>query len=58
MNKFKTFREFLLLSYADNNISDEEFVALYDCYRSKNPDFGYQLYDVFDLENTNSADYK
>lgn len=24
----------------------------------KNPDFGYQLYDVFDLENMNSADCK
>ena len=58
MNKFKTCREILLLSYADNNISDEEFVPLYDCYRSKNPDFGYQSYDVFDLENMNSADCK
>ena len=36
MNKFKTCREILLLSYADNNISDEEFVPSYDCYRSKN----------------------
>ena len=58
MNKFKTCREILLLSYADNNISDEEFVPLYDSYRSKNPDFGYQSYDVFDLENMNSADCK
>ena len=58
MNKFKTCREILLLSCADNNISDEEFVPLYDCYRSKNPDFGYQSYDVFDLENMNSADCK
>ena len=58
MNKFKTCREILLLSYADNNISDEEFVPLYDCYRSKNPDFGYQSYDVFDLENMNLADCK
>ena len=44
-----------MLSYADNNISDEEFVPLYDCYRSKNLDFGYQSYDV---ENMNSADCK
>ena len=57
MNKFKTCREILLLSYTDNNISDEEFVPLYDCYRS-NPDFGYQSYDVFDLQNMNSADCK
>ena len=37
MNKFKTCREILLLSYADNNISDEEFVPLYDCYRYRLP---------------------
>ena len=58
MNKFKTCREILLLSYAGNNISDAEFVPLYDCYRSKNRDFGYQSYDVFDLEIMNSADCK
>ena len=57
MNKFKTCREILLLSYADNNISDEQFVPLYDCYRSKNPAFGYQSFDVFDLENMNSAGF-
>ena len=58
MNRFKTCREILLLSYADNNISDEEFVPLYDCYRPKNPDVGYKSYDVFDLEDMNSADCK
>jgi len=58
MNKFKTCREILLLSYADNNITDEEYVPLYDCYRSKTPDFDYQLYDVFDSENMNSAGCK
>ena len=58
MNKFKTCREILLLSYVDNTISEEEIVLLYDCSRSKNPDFGYQSYDVFDLENMNSADCK
>lgn len=47
-----------MLSSADSNISDKEFVPLYDCYRSKNPDIGYQSYDVFDLENMNSADCK
>ncbi|CAH3165389.1 unnamed protein product [Pocillopora meandrina] len=59
MNKFKTCREILLLSYADNNISDEEFVPSHDCYRSKNPDLGYQSYhDIFDPENMNSVDCK
>ena len=46
-----------MLSYADN-ISDEEFVPPYHCYRSKNPHFGYQWNDVFDPENMNSADCK
>jgi len=45
-------------SYADNNISDKEFVPLYDCYCSKNPDFSYQSHDFFDQENMNSADCK
>ena len=36
---FKTCREILLLSFADNNISGEEFVPLYDCYRSKKSRF-------------------
>ena len=44
--------------YANKNISDEEFVPLDDCYRSKNPDFPYQSYDVYDLGNMNSTDYK
>ena len=56
MNEFKTCRDLLLLSYADKNISDEEFVPLYDCNRSKNR--GYQSYDVFDSENINSTDCK
>ena len=54
MNKSKTCREILLLINADNNISDEEFVPLFQ----KNPDFGYQSYDVFDQEKINSADWK
>ena len=47
-----------MLSYVDNNILDEEFVPFYDYYRSKKPDFGYQLYDVFDLQNMNATDCK
>lgn len=48
-----------MLCYADNIISDEEFILLYDCYRSKNPDFGYiKSHDYFDLDIMNSADCK
>ena len=49
----KDWRKILFLNYADNNVSDEEFVPLYDCYRSKNR---FQSYVVFYLENMNSAD--
>ena len=47
MNKFKTCREILLLGYADNNISDEEFVPLYDCYRSKKSRFRLSIVRCF-----------
>ena len=36
---FKDLCEFLLLSYEENMISDEEFLLLYDEYSSKNPEF-------------------
>ena len=47
-----------MLSYTDNIISDDEFISLYDCYLSKNPDLGYQSQSYFDLDNINSADCK
>ena len=58
MNSFKNVRELLLLSYVINNVvSDREFV-LYDAYQSKNPDFNYQQYDQFNLDNIDSAECK
>ena len=51
MNSFKNVRELLLLSYVNNVVSDREFVLLYDAYQSKNPDFNYQQYDPFNLDN-------
>ena len=41
-----------------NTISDEEFVLLYDCFQSKNPDFSYESYDKFDLDDMGQADCK
>ena len=58
MNKFKTCREILFLTMQTTTFRTQNLFRLYDCYRSKNPDFGYQSYDVFDLENMNSADCK
>ena len=54
MNSFKNVRELLLLSPANNVVSDREFVILYDAYQSKNPDFNYQQYDPFNLDNNNN----
>ena len=42
--------ELLLLSYDDGDISEDEFSLLYDANNSKNPDFPYQNYKHFDLE--------
>ena len=58
MNSFKNVRELLLLSYVNNVVSDREFVLLYDAYQSKNPDFNYQQYDPFNLNNIDSAECK
>ena len=51
INSFKNVRELLLLSYVNNVSSDREFVLLYDAYQSKNPDFNYQQYDPFNLDD-------
>ena len=58
MNKFKNVRDLLLLTHNTNTISDEEFVLLYDCFQSKNPDFSYESYDQFDLDDMAPADCK
>ena len=58
MNSFKNVRELLLLSDVNNVISDREFVLLYDAYQSKNPDFNYQQYDPFNLDDIDSAKCK
>ncbi len=58
MNKFKKVRDLLLQAHDDSTISDEEFVLLYDCFQSKNPDFSYESYDKFNLDDVAPADCK
>ena len=58
MNRFKNIRELLLFCYMDNTISDNEFVLLYDSYKSKNPNFNYQSYEPFNLDKYNSDECK
>ena len=43
-NVFEEFRELLTLLYGDNIFSDEEFLLLYDTFKTKNPNF---LIDIF-----------
>ena len=58
MVSFKEFRDLLILLYADNIISDAEFVLLYEIFTSKNPDFPYDSYERFNLDSMNAAECK
>ena len=46
----------LLLAYDGNIISDDEFLVLWESYRSKNPDFPHSSYARFDLQNIDEAE--
>ena len=47
---FKDLRNSLIISYNDGFIDDEEFFLLYDLYSSKDLDFPYDAYALFDLK--------
>ena len=53
MTSFREFRQTLLLYYDVDLITDEDFVILYELFSSRNPDFGYDSYDRFDLGDMN-----
>lgn len=46
----------LLLDYVNN--VQREFALVYDAYDSKIPQFNYQQYDPFNLDDINSAECK
>jgi hypothetical protein len=52
---FRNIREVLAYSYVDEIISDDEFVLLYDNYRSKNPDFSYEDSSRSDFDKLEEA---
>ena len=56
MATFRKVRELLLLSFDDGDISDDEFLLLYDANNSKNPDFPYHNYEHFDLEELDESE--
>ena len=41
-----------------NNTNDEDFIILYELFSSRNPDFAYDSYDRFDLDNMNEDECK
>ena len=50
MTSFTEARDFIVLSYEQGLISDEEFLVLYDSYKPKNLDLPYNMYESFDLD--------
>ena len=50
MASFREIRSILLQSFDDGDISEDEFLLLYDVNTSKNPDFPYECYGKFDGE--------
>ena len=49
MASFRDIRNHLVESFYDGDISEDEFLLLYDVNTSKNPDFPYECYGSFDL---------
>ena len=56
MVTFRKVRQLLLLRFDDVDISEDEFLLLYDANNSKNPDFPYQNYEHFDLEELDESE--
>ena len=52
---FKEFHDLLILFYGDNIVSDEEFLLLYNTFKTKNPEFPHRNYKQFYLDSMNSA---
>ena len=51
MNSFKQTRDFLVLAYDSNLVTDEEFLLLYDSYKSENLDLPYYSYPKFAIDD-------
>ena len=58
MSSFKTARSVALIAHESGSISDEELLLLLGQVDSRNPDFSYDLYERFDLDNMEEAECK
>ena len=58
MSSLKDARDMALISHSQGLITDEEFLLLLEENTSRNPEFSYDAYDRFDLENMEDAGCK
>ena len=56
MASFRDIRNLLVESFDDGDISEDEFLLLYDANTSKNPDFPYDCYGSFDLNEMDDSE--
>ena len=56
MASFREIRSILLQSFDDGDISEDEFLLLYDVNTSKNPDFPYECYGKFNLNDMDDSE--
>ena len=56
MASFRDIRNLLVESFDDDDISEDEFLLLYDANTSKNPDFPYECYGLFDLNDMDDSE--
>ena len=56
MASFREIRSILLQSFDNGDISEDEFLLLYDVNTSKNPDFPYESYGKFDLNDMDDSE--
>ena len=56
MASFREIRRIVLQSFDDGDISEDEFLLLYDVNTSKNPDFPYESYGKFDLNDMDDSE--
>ena len=56
MASFRDIRNLLNESFDDDDISENEFLLLYDANTSKNPDFPYDCYGSFDLDEMDDSE--
>ena len=58
MPNFRETRACIAYAYGSNFINEQEFVLLYDCHKSTNPEFPYWNYDRFDLDEKSNDECK